>query len=79
MEKTILVVGSGDPDNYESDIVQFGEMDSVIVKDIDVTSGRKLRGYDADLIVLTAELDQSVRNNVIAPMEALGGEVIELY
>lgn len=78
-KKTILIVGEGEPDDYDDETFSFGDDDRVIIKDIDPTSGDKLRGYNADLIILTVAVSAEVRQRVLEPMTAIGGEIIELY
>lgn len=78
--KTILVVAGGNPEDYEEDVDErFGDNNRIIVKEIDPTSGDRLRGYNADLIVLTTAVSTEVRQRVLEPMTAIGGEIIELY
>jgi len=78
--KTILVVADGGADDYEEDIDErFGEDNRIIVKEIDPTSGDKLRGYNADLIVLTTSVSTEVMQRVLEPMVAIGGEIIQLH
>lgn len=77
--KTILVVGSGGSGDYAEDAdIDFGDNNRVIVKDIDPSSGDKLRGYNADLIVLTTTVSSEVMQRVLEPMVAIGGEIIQL-
>jgi hypothetical protein len=77
--KTILVVADGESSDYEEDVdARFGDGDRVIVKEIDPTSADKLRGYNADLIVLTCSVSAEVMQRVLEPMVAIGGEIIQL-
>lgn len=77
--KTILVVADGGSGDYDEDVdARFGNDDRVLVKEIDPTSGDKLRGYDADLIVLTCSVSSEVMQRVLEPMTAIGGEIIQL-
>ena len=76
--KTILVIGSGNPNDYTDTKLDFGDDNRVIVKDIDPTSGDELRGYNADLVVLTTTVSSEVMQRVLEPMVAIGGEIIQL-
>lgn len=85
--KTILVVAEGDSDGdatdddyFEPEVRElFGDNNTLILKEIDPSSGDNLRGYDADLVVLTTAVSANVRQRVLEPMTAIGGEIIELY
>lgn len=84
--KTIVIVTEGesdgdatDDDYFEPELRErFGD-DEVIVAAIDPTSGDSLRGYDADLLILAVAVSAEVRQRVLEPMTAIGGEIIEIY
>lgn len=78
VNKTVLVVGERTAGRIEDEKVSFGVNDSVFVKNVDPESGDALRGYNADLIVLTTEVSQEVMNTVLRPMTCMGGEIIHL-
>lgn len=83
MGKTIVVVGEAmdDVDSYDEDAkISLNDRDRVIVKNIDPTSGEKLRGYSADVVILTCAVSTEVKQRVIEPMLIMGqpGELIEL-
>ena len=76
--KTILIVGEHGNGDYDADH-KLGDGNKVIIKGIDPTSGDKLRGYNADLIILTTSVSAEVRQRVLEPMVAIGGEIVETY
>lgn len=76
--KTILIIDEGGPEDYEEDVIRSGNS-RILWKEIDPTSGDRVRGYSPNLIVLMTAVSAEVRQRVLEPMTAIGGEIIELY
>jgi hypothetical protein len=80
MDKTVVVIGSGedDEDNYGYDYHNFVG-DTEIFASVLNGDGVKLRGLDADVVVVPEDIDQDILNRVIRPMVAVnGGEIVRV-